>query len=60
MLNEFFHASFGIKVGCSKSALGWTGDRIESARNFANKIWNAARFLFVNLDKFEQSGAKIE
>src|SRR5437899_4636896 len=35
-------------------------DKLASARNFANKIWNAARFLFVNLDKFEQSGAKME
>ena len=42
------------------SELIWTGDRIQSARNFANKIWNAARFLFVNLDKFEQSGARLE
>jgi valyl-tRNA synthetase len=31
-------------------------DRMDGARAFANKIWNAARFLFVNLDKFEQSG----
>jgi len=35
-------------------------DKLTSARNFANKIWNAARFLFVNLDKFEQGGAKLE
>jgi valyl-tRNA synthetase len=42
------------------SDLVWTGDRIESSRNFANKIWNAARFLFVNLDKFEQGGTAIE
>jgi valyl-tRNA synthetase len=35
-------------------------DRLASARNFANKIWNAARFLFVNLDKFERSGTMIE
>ncbi len=35
-------------------------DKLASARNFANKIWNAARFLFVNLDKFEQAGAKLE
>ncbi len=35
-------------------------DRLLGARAFANKIWNAARFLFVNLDKFEQGGAKIE
>jgi valyl-tRNA synthetase len=31
-------------------------DRLAGARNFANKIWNAARFLFVNLEKFEQGG----
>jgi valyl-tRNA synthetase len=35
-------------------------DRLASARNFANKIWNASRFLFVNLDKFEESGTKLE
>jgi len=35
-------------------------DKLGSARNFANKIWNAARFLFVNLEKFEQGGARIE
>jgi valyl-tRNA synthetase len=37
-----------------------TDDKLASARNFANKIWNAARFLFVNLDKFEESGTKLE
>src|SRR5713226_894362 len=37
-----------------------TEDRLASARNFANKIWNAARFLFMNLEKFEQAGGKIE
>jgi valyl-tRNA synthetase len=34
-------------------------DRLGGARNFANKIWNAARFLFVNLDKFEQGGTGL-
>ena len=38
----------------------WSEDKIESSRNFANKIWNAARFLFVNLDKFEAGGATLE
>ncbi|HEY3836899.1 MAG TPA: valine--tRNA ligase [Bryobacteraceae bacterium] len=28
-------------------------DRLESARNFANKIWNAARFLFMNMERSE-------
>jgi valyl-tRNA synthetase len=35
-------------------------DRLASSRNFANKIWNAARFLFMNLDKFEQGGTTLE
>ncbi len=35
-------------------------DRLAGARNFANKIWNAARFLFVNLDKFEAGGSSLE
>jgi len=30
------------------------------ARAFANKIWNAARFLFMNLEKFEQGGTTLE
>jgi len=29
----------------------FTPDRLESARNFANKIWNAARFLFMNMER---------
>ena len=35
-------------------------DRILGARAFANKIWNAARFLFVNLEKAEATGNRIE
>jgi valyl-tRNA synthetase len=35
-------------------------ERILSYRAFANKIWNAARFLFVNLDKFEATGITLE
>jgi valyl-tRNA synthetase len=35
-------------------------DRILGARAFANKIWNAARFLFVNLEKVEGQGMAIE
>jgi valyl-tRNA synthetase len=37
-----------------------TDDRILSARAFANKIWNAARFLFVNLEKVEAQGVTLE
>ena len=36
-------------------------DRILSYRAFANKIWNAARFIFVNLEKFQAAtGTTIE
>ncbi|MGH9689940.1 MAG: valine--tRNA ligase [Candidatus Acidiferrales bacterium] len=35
-------------------------DRILGARAFANKIWNAARFLFVNLEKAEAQGILLE
>jgi valyl-tRNA synthetase len=35
-------------------------DRMSGARNFVNKIWNASRFLFVNLEKFEQGGATLQ
>jgi valyl-tRNA synthetase len=37
-----------------------SADRPGGAKAFANKIWNAARFLFVNLEKFEQGGAAVE
>ena len=35
-------------------------DRILGARAFANKIWNAARFLFFNLEKIEAHGVTLE
>ena len=35
-------------------------DRILGARAFANKIWNAARFLFFNLEKIESQGVALE
>ena len=29
----------------------WTEDKLPASRNFANKIWNASRFLFLNMEK---------
>ncbi len=29
----------------------WTEDKLPSSRAFANKIWNASRFLFLNLER---------
>ena len=35
--------------------LRFSEKRVESARNFANKIWNASRFLLMNLENFDAS-----
>jgi valyl-tRNA synthetase len=34
--------------------------RTEGYRAFANKIWNAARFLFMNIDRAKQAGITID
>ena len=36
--------------------IAFSEGRIESYRAFANKIWNAARFLFMNVDRAQEAG----
>ena len=36
--------------------IAFNESRTEGYRAFANKIWNAARFMFMNLDRAEQAG----
>jgi len=37
--------------------IAFNESRTEGYRNFANKIWNAARFLFMNIDRATEAGA---
>ncbi|MCD7764400.1 MAG: valine--tRNA ligase [Lachnospiraceae bacterium] len=32
-------------------------ERVEASRNFANKVWNASRFIMMNLDKADEAAA---
>src|SRR5207249_11198760 len=35
-------------------------ERFDMGRNFANKIWNAARFLLLNLDGYTPGAVRLE
>lgn len=35
-------------------------ERVENSRNFANKIWNASRFIMMNMEKAPDARAEIE
>ncbi len=34
----------------------YTPEKVEACRNFANKLWNAARFIHMNIDDFDVKG----
>ncbi|MBP7110709.1 MAG: valine--tRNA ligase [Firmicutes bacterium] len=38
----------------------WNPDKVEASRNFANKVWNASRFVLMNLEDFDPSEAVAE
>lgn len=44
---------FSLATGNSPgNDMRFTDEKLESSRNFANKIWNAARFIHMNVDEF--------
>ena len=52
---------FSLVMGVSPgSDIRMSEEKIESYRNFANKIWNASRFVLMNLRGFEPKGIPSE
>ena len=47
----------GISAG---SDIKYQEEKIIAARNFANKLWNAARFIFMSLGQIENIAAPAE
>lgn len=47
-----FSLSMGVSPG---NDMRFSADKVEAARNFANKIWNASRFVLMNLGERAQS-----
>ncbi|MGI6238171.1 MAG: class I tRNA ligase family protein, partial [Christensenellales bacterium] len=52
-----FSLSMGVSPG---SDIRISEEKIESYRNFANKIWNAARFTLMNLEDFTPEGIPLD
>ena len=54
-----FSLCMGISPG---NDTRFSQEKIESARNFANKVWNASRFVLMNLDEHEETleGKRLE
>lgn len=49
---------FSLATGNSPgNDMRFTDEKLESSRNFANKIWNAARFIHMHIDDFEVENA---
>ena len=45
---------FALVTGNSPgNDMRFTDEKVESARNFANKLWNAARFILMNIGEHE-------
>ena len=48
---------YGTKIG---DDLSFSNDKIIGARNFVNKVWNASKFVLMNLSDFDFSEVKLE
>ncbi len=52
-----FSLILGITPG---NDIRYMPEKLESAGNFANKLWNAAKFVLMNLEDYEDKGLNIE
>ena len=51
---------FALATGNSPgNDMRFSEERAEASRNFANKIWNASRFILINLEEGSQTGAVL-
>ncbi|NLC75627.1 MAG: class I tRNA ligase family protein, partial [Clostridiales bacterium] len=37
----------------------YSDEKVEASRNFANKVWNASRFIMMNMDESDEAGGDI-
>lgn len=45
---------FGLTIQTQSQDMRFSEEKLEMSRNFANKIWNASRFLLMNLEGYEK------
>jgi len=45
---------FGLTIQTQSQDMRFSEDKLEMSRNFANKIWNASRFLLMNLEGYQK------
>jgi len=48
---------YGAKIG---EDISYSQDKIIGARNFINKVWNASKFVIMNLDDFRGESVKLD
>ena len=45
---------FGLAIQAQSQDMRFSEEKLEMSRNFANKIWNASRFLLMNLEGYNE------